>query len=80
MHGLLDVSTSINYRYLMIHTFVCGCVFSSKDSFVKWWDLDTQHCFKTLVGHRSEVSTERTCSGSLQDGLLSARHKLKRTL
>ena len=35
-------------------------VFSSKDSFVKWWDLDTQHCFKTLVGHRSEVSTAST--------------------
>ncbi|XP_072301134.1 WD repeat-containing protein 3 [Eucyclogobius newberryi] len=30
-------------------------VTSSKDSFVKWWDLDTQHCFKTMVGHRSEV-------------------------
>ncbi|KAK2557967.1 WD repeat-containing protein 3 [Acropora cervicornis] len=28
---------------------------SSKDSFVKFWDLDTQHCFLTLVGHRSEV-------------------------
>lgn len=22
---------------------------------VKWWDLDTQHCFKTMVGHRTEV-------------------------
>ena len=31
-------------------------VSSSKDSFVKFWDLDTSHCFKTLVGHRSEVS------------------------
>lgn len=30
-------------------------VTSSKDSFVKWWDLATQHCFKTMVGHRSEV-------------------------
>lgn len=28
----------------------------SKDSFVKFWDLDTQHCFKTLVGHQTEVS------------------------
>ncbi|NXY82078.1 WDR3 protein, partial [Alcedo cyanopectus] len=28
---------------------------SGKDTLVKWWDLDTQHCFKTLVGHRSEV-------------------------
>lgn len=27
----------------------------SKDSFVKFWDLDTQHCFKTLVGHQTEV-------------------------
>ena len=22
---------------------------------MKFWDLDTQHCFKTLVDHRSEV-------------------------
>lgn len=28
---------------------------SGKDTFVKFWDLDTQHCFKTLVGHRTEV-------------------------
>ena len=30
-------------------------VSSSKDTFVKFWDLDTTHCFKTLVGHRAEV-------------------------
>lgn len=24
--------------------------------FVKFWDLDTQHCFLTLVGHKNEVS------------------------
>lgn len=29
---------------------------SSKDTYVKFWDLDTEHNFKTLVGHRSEVS------------------------
>lgn len=28
---------------------------SSKDALVKFWDLDTQHCFRTLIGHRSEV-------------------------
>ena len=28
---------------------------SSKDAVVKLWDLDTQHCFNTIVGHRSEV-------------------------
>lgn len=30
-------------------------VSGSKDTFVKFWDLDTNHCFKTLVGHRTEV-------------------------
>lgn len=32
------------------------CSFSSsRDGVVKLWDLDTQHCFQTIVGHRSEV-------------------------
>lgn len=30
-------------------------VSASKDSFVKIWDLKTQHCVQTLVGHRNEV-------------------------
>ena len=28
---------------------------SSRDTFIKFWDLNTQHCFKTVTGHRSEV-------------------------
>lgn len=28
---------------------------ASTDTFIKFWDLNTQHCFKTLVDHRSEV-------------------------
>ena len=28
---------------------------SSKDTFVKFWDLDTQHCFRTLLTHKTEV-------------------------
>jgi len=28
---------------------------SSKDATVKLWDLDTQHCFATVVGHSREV-------------------------
>lgn len=42
-------------------------VFSSKDTLVKLWDLDTQHCFQTLVGHRSEVGplVRRQRRGSL---------------
>jgi U3 small nucleolar RNA-associated protein 12 len=30
-------------------------VSSSKDTFVKFWDLTVQHCFKTLAGHVTEV-------------------------
>ncbi|XP_041346657.1 LOW QUALITY PROTEIN: WD repeat-containing protein 3 homolog, partial [Gigantopelta aegis] len=32
----------------------CG-LYSSKDTYIKLWDLDTCHCFQTLVDHRSEV-------------------------
>jgi WD40 repeat protein len=28
---------------------------SAKDSFVKFWDLETAHCFKTLTAHKAEV-------------------------
>lgn len=30
---------------------------SSKDTYVKVWDLETQHCVCTLVGHRTEVTS-----------------------
>lgn len=29
----------------------------SKDTFMKLWDLSTQHCIQTVVAHRSEVWT-----------------------
>ena len=32
---------------------------SSKDSTIKAWDLETQHCVQTLMGHRSEVPRRR---------------------
>ena len=38
---------------LLVHLLI-----SSKDTFIKFWDLDTKHCFYTLVGHRSEVRFE----------------------
>lgn len=28
---------------------------SSKDTFMKLWDLGTQHCVQTVVAHRSEI-------------------------
>lgn len=46
-----------NIFSIIYATFSC----SGKDTLVKWWDLDTQHCFKTLVGHRSEVSRMQMC-------------------
>lgn len=30
---------------------------SSKDTFLKLWDLSTQHCIQTVVAHRSEIWT-----------------------
>ncbi|KAF8897438.1 WD40-repeat-containing domain protein [Infundibulicybe gibba] len=30
---------------------------SSKDTFMKLWDLPTQHCIQTVVAHRSEIWT-----------------------
>ena len=44
------------FKYFVNYVAILFSLFpSSKDSFVKFWDLDTQHCFLTLVGHRSEV-------------------------
>jgi len=28
---------------------------TSKDTFMKLWDLSTQHCVQTVVAHRSEI-------------------------
>ncbi|CAG8657132.1 2774_t:CDS:2, partial [Scutellospora calospora] len=28
---------------------------SSKDTFLKLWDLSTQHCMETIIAHRSEI-------------------------
>ena len=59
------------YMYMLSRLFVCSrshamftcnhkfvsilLAHSSKDVVVKLWDLETQHCFQTIVGHRSEV-------------------------
>lgn len=32
-----------------------GLASCSKDTLVKLWDLDTQSCIQTVVGHRGEV-------------------------
>lgn len=30
---------------------------ASKDTYIKFWDLTSGHCFKTLAGHITEVRT-----------------------
>lgn len=30
-------------------------VSSSKDTLLKVWDMNTQHCIQTVVGHRTEI-------------------------
>jgi WD40 repeat protein len=45
-NDLPSTSTSTAPGYLLT---------SAKDTFVKFWDLSTQHCVQTIVAHRSEV-------------------------
>lgn len=35
-------------------------VTSCRDTFIKLWDLETNHCFRTLAGHRAEVMHTHT--------------------
>ncbi|KAH9966134.1 WD-repeat-containing protein [Russula dissimulans] len=46
---------------------------SSKDTFVKLWDLSTQHCVQTIVAHRAEVWS--LCLNSEQDLLLTGSNE-----
>lgn len=39
-----------------------GLASCSKDTLVKIWDLDTQSCVQTVVGHRGEVRYNIVCS------------------
>lgn len=49
----LDVPSTSASKYALPRFLVtCG-----KDTFVKLWDLTTQHCVQTLVAHRSEIWT-----------------------
>lgn len=44
--GLPSSSTSENETFIIT---------AAKDTFLKLWDLTTQHCVQTQVAHRSEV-------------------------
>ena len=49
------LTKSLNNALLVV-VLVCNHIsYSSRDGVVKLWDVETQHCFQTLVGHRSEV-------------------------
>ncbi|KAI0321825.1 WD-repeat-containing protein [Amylostereum chailletii] len=45
---LPSTSTATSARFVLT---------SSKDTFLKLWDLSTQHCIQTVVAHRSEIWT-----------------------
>ncbi len=47
-------------------------VCSSKDSLVKLWDMDTQHCFHTVVSHHREVWSLQLVGGGVSlEGVVS---------
>ena len=59
LHGHKDAVTAV--------AFLPGegagrLVSGSKDSLVKVWDIDSQHCEQTLTGHRSEVRLSASTS------------------
>lgn len=51
LRGHRQAITRLSFMNTREHLLVS----SSKDTLVKFWDLRTQHCFKTLFGHKSEV-------------------------
>ncbi|KAJ1981801.1 beta transducin [Dimargaris xerosporica] len=54
LRGHKDQITDLSFLYAR-QTDATHIVSASKDTLVKLWDLDTQHCVETLVRHRSEV-------------------------
>ncbi|KAL4083226.1 hypothetical protein QTP88_028556 [Uroleucon formosanum] len=50
MSGHKGVVTGV--QFMNKHNLV---VASSKDTYIKFWDLTTGHCFKTLAGHITEA-------------------------
>ena len=52
-------------QWLMV---MCVSCCSAKDGLVKLWDLDTQHCFQTIVSHHKEVWSLELVGGVSQGG------------
>lgn len=60
MRGHRDQVTAIQFiaapHLPSTSTSVSGYLLtSSKDTFLKLWDLSTQHCVQTIVAHRSDI-------------------------
>lgn len=49
-----------------------GLASCSKDTLVKLWDLDTQSCVQTVVGHRGEVREEQMPARLLGSGIMDS--------
>ncbi|KAF8165445.1 WD-repeat-containing protein [Crassisporium funariophilum] len=62
LHGHRDQITAVRFISNIDHqpststTASAGLLLTgSKDTFLKLWDLSTQHCIQTIVAHRSEI-------------------------
>ncbi len=73
LRGHKDMITDCLFLELNGHNHLIS---SSKDTFIKIWSLDTQHCIQTLIGHRNAVwsidvdhSETRLVSGSTESEL-----------
>ncbi len=52
LHFLYPDSSDTNTDQIASPTHILS---SSKDTLLKVWDITTQHCIETIVGHRSEI-------------------------
>lgn len=56
MRGHKDQITSLHFLNVNENgVFASHILSTSKDTLIKVWDITTQHCIETVVGHRSEI-------------------------
>ncbi|XP_044726844.1 WD repeat-containing protein 3 [Chrysoperla carnea] len=55
LSGHKDQITQIIFMRKRNNKYVNVLISASKDTFIKFWDLQTNHCFQTLTAHKTEV-------------------------
>jgi len=74
LQGHKDAVTDVHFledadRPLLIST--------SKDTLAKLWELETQHCVQTLVGHRSEIWSLAVTGDGARVVTVSSKHRAR---